>query len=38
MTTRTWWSLVIRGLLALAVGVIAIGWPGITLAAGNPVR
>src|SRR3979409_913268 len=33
MTTRNWWSLVIRGLLAFAVGVIAIGWPGITLAA-----
>ena len=33
MTTRNWGSLVIRGLLAFAVGVIAIGWPGITLAA-----
>src|SRR5260370_21854761 len=33
MTSRNWWSLVIRGLLAIAVGVVAIGWPGITLAA-----
>src|SRR3984893_11246177 len=33
MTAHNWWSLVIRGLLAFAVGVIAIGWPGITLAA-----
>jgi len=30
---RNWWSLVIRGLVAISVGVIAFVWPGITLAA-----
>jgi len=30
---RNWWSLVIRGLVAISVSVIAVVWPGITLAA-----
>lgn len=30
---KNWWSLVIRGLVALMVGVVAFVWPGITLAA-----
>jgi|HubBroStandDraft_4_1064222.scaffolds.fasta_scaffold15979_3 uncharacterized membrane protein HdeD (DUF308 family) len=30
---ENWWSLVIRGLVALTVGVVALVWPGITLAA-----
>jgi len=29
----SWWSLVIRGLIAIACGLIALVWPGITLAA-----
>ncbi|NQT29084.1 MAG: HdeD family acid-resistance protein [Candidatus Saganbacteria bacterium] len=31
MTDRTWGSLVLRGLFAIIIGVIAILWPGITL-------
>jgi uncharacterized membrane protein HdeD (DUF308 family) len=30
---RNWWSLVIRGLVAILVGVITFIWPGITLGA-----
>jgi uncharacterized membrane protein HdeD (DUF308 family) len=30
---ENWWSLVIRGLVALSLGVVALVWPGITLAA-----
>lgn len=30
---RNWWSLVIRGFLAIAVGVLTFLWPGITLIA-----
>jgi uncharacterized membrane protein HdeD (DUF308 family) len=30
---ENWWSLVIRGLAALILGVVAFVWPGITLAA-----
>jgi uncharacterized membrane protein HdeD (DUF308 family) len=30
---ENWWSLVIRGLVALLVGVVAFVWPGITVAA-----
>src|SRR5580658_10549246 len=30
---ENWWSLVIRGLVALTLGVVALVWPGITLAA-----
>jgi uncharacterized membrane protein HdeD (DUF308 family) len=30
---KNWWSLAIRGLVALIVGAIAFVWPGITLAA-----
>jgi uncharacterized membrane protein HdeD (DUF308 family) len=28
-----WWSLVIRGLTGILMGVITFAWPGITLAA-----
>jgi len=30
---ENWWSLVIRGVVALIVGIVAFVWPGITLAA-----
>lgn len=30
---RNWWSLVIRGIVAILVGVITFVWPGITLGA-----
>jgi len=30
---RNWWSLVIRGVLAIAAGAAAIAWPGITVTA-----
>jgi uncharacterized membrane protein HdeD (DUF308 family) len=30
---RNWWSLVIRGILGILVGVLTFVWPGITLAA-----
>lgn len=29
--TRKWWALVVRGCLAIAFGVMAFAWPGITL-------
>jgi uncharacterized membrane protein HdeD (DUF308 family) len=32
LLARNWWSLVIRGLLAIAFGVLTFIWPGITLA------
>lgn len=28
---QSWWAVAIRGLLAIAFGVIALGWPGVTL-------
>ncbi|WP_043630232.1 HdeD family acid-resistance protein [Nonomuraea candida] len=31
--SRTWWLLLIRGLLAIVFGVLALIWPGITLLA-----
>ena len=30
---RNWWSLVIRGILGILVGLITFVWPGITLMA-----
>lgn len=33
MPRRSWWLVVLRGLAALAFGLIAIFWPGISLAA-----
>jgi uncharacterized membrane protein HdeD (DUF308 family) len=30
---RNWWSLVIRGSIAILVGIITFAWPGITLGA-----
>jgi len=30
---RNWWSLVIRGILGIAIGLITFVWPGITLTA-----
>src|SRR5579871_1133610 len=30
---RNWWSLVIRGILGIAIGLITFVWPGITLIA-----
>jgi uncharacterized membrane protein HdeD (DUF308 family) len=30
---RNWWSLVIRGFLGIAIGIVTFVWPGITLAA-----
>lgn len=30
---RNWWSLVIRGLLGICVGIVAFVWPGITITA-----
>jgi uncharacterized membrane protein HdeD (DUF308 family) len=30
---RNWWSLVLRGVLALILGFVAFAWPGITLGA-----
>src|SRR5215471_12397128 len=29
---RNWWSLVLRGLVGVILGIIAFSWPGITLA------
>jgi uncharacterized membrane protein HdeD (DUF308 family) len=28
---QSWWAVAIRGLVAIAFGVIALGWPGVTL-------
>ena len=28
---RNWWSLVIRGLVAIALGIVTFAWPGITI-------
>lgn len=33
MPRRTWWLIVLRGMAALAFGLVAIFWPGISLAA-----
>ena len=33
LLVHSWWSLVIRGLLAILVGILTFAWPGITLAA-----
>jgi uncharacterized membrane protein HdeD (DUF308 family) len=33
MPRRTWWLIVLRGLAALGFGLVAIFWPGISLAA-----
>ena len=30
---RNWWSLVIRGLVAIALGIVTFAWPGITIGA-----
>lgn len=30
---RNWWSLVVRGALAIVIGIVTFVWPGITLAA-----
>lgn len=31
LMTRYWWVLVLRGVLAILLGVLAFGWPGLTL-------
>jgi uncharacterized membrane protein HdeD (DUF308 family) len=30
---RNWWSLVIRGIIGILLGIVAFAWPGVTLAA-----
>jgi uncharacterized membrane protein HdeD (DUF308 family) len=30
---RNWWSLVIRGLVAIVFGIVTFAWPGITVGA-----
>ena len=32
LLSRYWWTLVVRGILAVVFGILAIVWPGITLA------
>jgi len=31
LVTRYWWVLVVRGVLAFLLGLLALGWPGLTL-------
>lgn len=33
LVARNWWVLALRGLLGIAFGIVAIVWPGLTLAA-----
>jgi len=30
---RNWWSLVVRGIIAVLIGIVSFAWPGITLTA-----